>query len=88
MCEDKIHTNINNEIVSVQKTILSSATPQTTSKDGVNDGGMAGAGCLGMWAGRCVRGRVLGVADGWAVILSCLSGSIIHELMDERVNEP
>ena len=65
------------------KTILSSAAPQTTFKDGVNDGG-----CLGMWAGRCVRGRVLGVADGWAVILSCLSGSIIHELMDERVNEP
>ena len=70
-------------IMSVQKTILSSGTPQTTFKDGVNDGG-----CLGMWAGRCVRGRVLGVADGWAVILSCLSGSIIHELMDERVNEP
>lgn len=31
---------------------------------------------------------VLGVADGWVVILSCLSGSIIRELMDERVNEP
>ena len=31
---------------------------------------------------------VLGVADGWVVILSCLSDSIIHELMDERVNEP
>ena len=30
----------------------------------------------------------LGVADGWVVILSCLSDSIIHELMDERVNEP
>ena len=29
----------------------------------------------------------LGVADGWVVILSCLSDSIIHELMDERVNE-
>ena len=27
------------------------------------------------------------LADGWVVILSCLSGSIIHELMDERVNE-
>ena len=26
----------------VQKTILSSATPQTTSKDGVNDGGTVG----------------------------------------------
>ena len=30
----------------------------------------------------------LGVADGWVVILSCLSDSIIRELMDERVNEP
>ena len=31
---------------------------------------------------------VLGVADGGVVILSRLSGSIIHELMDGRVNEP
>ena len=38
----------------------------------------------GIWV-RC--SGCIWLADGWVVILSCLSGSIIHELMDERVNE-